>query len=162
VSHNQFHDCFFASCDDEGQVVLWDTRNAKQPVYHYTAGKGIVYSVQFSPLNKNVFCTGGEEQLIKVWDVRNLSEPLVALNECNGQEITQLKWSHDEREMLWVAAGNNLTMWDLNEQKAKFVHSGHMQTIKQMDLHPIEPRTVASVDEDNDIHIFQPTRNAAL
>jgi histone-binding protein RBBP4 len=121
-----------------------------------------VYSVQFSPLNKNVFCTGGEEQLIKVWDVRNLSEPLVALNECNGQEITQLKWSHDEREMLWVAAGNNLTMWDLNEQKAKFVHSGHMQTIKQMDLHPIEPRTVASVDEDNDIHIFQPTRNAAL
>ena len=52
-----------------------------------------------------------------------------------------------------------MTMWDLNEQKAKFVHSGHMNKIEEMDLHPFEPRTVVSVDEDNEIHVFQPSAN---
>ncbi len=73
MSHNQFHDCIFASCDDEGQTILWDTRNAKNPVYRFFPDKSPLYSVQFSPLNRNVFCTGGEEKVIKLWDVRNMS-----------------------------------------------------------------------------------------
>lgn len=51
-----------------------------------------------------------------------------------------------------------MTMWDLNDSKAKFVHAGHMQKINQIDLHPTEPRTIASVDDDNEIQVFQPTK----
>ena len=29
-----------------------------------------------------------------------------------------------------------------------------------MDVHPTEPNTIASVDNANDIHVFQPTPNA--
>ena len=87
-----------------------------------------------------------------------MSEPLTMLTDVD-QQINQLKWSNEEKEILWVSAGNTLTMWNVNESKPKFVHAGHMSTINQIDLHPIEPRTVASVDADNDIQIFQPTRN---
>ena len=66
-----------------------------------------------------------------------MAEPLSCIKDTHGQEITQLKWSNDEREILWASAGNNMTMWDVNEQQPKFVHSGHMQPIKQMDLHPL-------------------------
>jgi len=97
-----------------------------------------------------------------VWDIRNMSEPLLQVRDAHNQEITQLKWSNEEREVLWATSGNNMTMWNLNEEKAKFVHSGHMQRIGQMDLHPIEPRTVVSVDEENEMHVFQPTNNAML
>jgi len=70
--------------------------------------------MQFSPLNRHVFCTGGEEQIVKLWDVRNMSEPMITIKDIHDQGITQLKWSNDEKEILWVTAGNNLTMWDLN------------------------------------------------
>lgn len=39
------------------------------------------------------------------------------------------------------------------------MHAGHLEQINQMDLHPFEPMTVASVDNSNDIHVFQPTPN---
>lgn len=66
-----------------------------------------------------------------------MSEPLAKMNNIHDQEIKQVKWSPHEKETLWVAAGNNLTMWNLYEQQAKFVHAGHMSSIWQMDLHPI-------------------------
>lgn len=37
-------------------------------------------------------------------------------------------------------------MWDLNEEKAKFVHAGNMQEVNDMDVHPYEPNTIVSVD----------------
>lgn len=40
------------------------------------------------------------------------------------------------------------------------MHAGHMLDINQMDVHPFEPTTIASVDDNNDIQVFQPTRNA--
>ena len=77
--------------------MLWDTRNSKAPVHNFRAEKGVLYACQFSPMNKNVFATGGEEKVIKVWDVRNMSEPIVQMSDMHDQEITQLKWSSHER-----------------------------------------------------------------
>ena len=45
-----------------------------------------------------------------------------------------------------MTAGRNITLWDLSEEKGKFVHSGHTQNVNQMDLHPEEHNTVVSVD----------------
>jgi len=36
----------------------------------------ILYSIQFSPLNRNLFATGGSASVAKLWDIRNLSESL--------------------------------------------------------------------------------------
>jgi len=57
-------------------------------------------------------------------------------------------------------SGNRATMWDLNEGKPKFVHGGHSQSINQIDLHPQYYQTVASVDINNELHVFQPSKNA--
>lgn len=76
VNHNRFHDSIFASCDDDGQTVLWDIRNSAQPVFHMKGDSSPLYSVQFSPFNQNIFATAGAEKLIKLWDVRNLSSSL--------------------------------------------------------------------------------------
>lgn len=73
LSYNQFHDCVFASCDDEGQTVLWDTRNAMEPIFHMKADSSELYSVQFAPLDRHILSTAGKGKLIKIWDIRNLS-----------------------------------------------------------------------------------------
>jgi histone-binding protein RBBP4 len=46
------------------------------PVYHMKKHEGTVYSVQFSPHNQHIFASGGSDKVIKLWDVRNLSESL--------------------------------------------------------------------------------------
>jgi hypothetical protein len=61
--------------------------------------------------------------------------------------------------MLWSVSGSSCSMWDLSERKKRWVHAGHLEQINQMDLHPFEPMSVASVDNSNDIHVFQPTPN---
>jgi hypothetical protein len=73
--------------------------------------------------------------------------------------VSQLKWSNEERDMLWSVSGNSSSLWDLSEGKKRFVHAGHLEQINQMDLHPFEAMSVASVDNSNDIHVFQPTPN---
>jgi WD40 repeat protein len=100
--------------------------------------------------------------MVKLWDVRNMSEPMVSVREGSEQGISQLRWSVEEREKLWVVAGNNMTLWDMNEERALFEHAGHMENINQMDLHPVESNTVVSVDDNHDIQVFQPTRNAFI
>lgn len=63
--------------------------------------------------------------------------------------------------MIWSVTGNTSTLWELSESRKLFVHAGHLEQINQIDLHPFEPNTVASVDNSNDIHVYQPTPNIA-
>lgn len=71
-----------------------------------------------------------------------------------------MKWSNEEKDLLWSVSASSISLWDLAEGKKRFVHAGHLEQINQIDLHPFEPMTVASVDNSNDIHVFQPTPNA--
>lgn len=73
VSYNHFHDCVFASCDDDGNTVLWDTRNPQEPVFTMRADSSPLYSVQFSPLDRHIVATAGAEGMVRVWDVRNMA-----------------------------------------------------------------------------------------
>ena len=59
--------------------MIWDTRNAKQPVHYFNADSSPLYSVQFATHNRHVFATGGEEKLAKLWDLRNMSAPFTSL-----------------------------------------------------------------------------------
>ena len=79
-----------------------------------------------------------------------------------GEKITQLRWSTDDQGVIWAVTGNSLSMWDLYESKIKWVHAGHMQDINQIDVHPTEPNSLVSVDNNNEIHVFQPTRNVTF
>lgn len=63
-----------------------------QPVHFFTVDSAPVYSVQFSNNKKNLFATGGSEKIVKLWDIRNMSEPLTSLHDLANQEIKQLKW----------------------------------------------------------------------
>jgi WD40 repeat protein len=63
-----------------------------EPIHHMRADSSELYSVQFSPLDKHILSTAGKDKLIKLWDIRNLSESLIEHREEN--DIQQLKWSN--------------------------------------------------------------------
>lgn len=76
--------------------------------------------------------------------------------------VSQINWSTTHPHIMWSVSDLSITMWDIEELKPKFVHGGHTEPLTFMDLHPFEPQTVASVDENNFIQVFQPTPNAYL
>lgn len=88
------------------------------------ADRSPIYSVQFAPLDRHILATGGKDELIKIWDIRNLSESLLEYRE--EKDICQLKWSNEEKDMIWSVCKNNINLWDLSEQKKIFVHAGHL------------------------------------
>lgn len=52
-----------------------------------------------------------------------------------------------------------MTLWDVCDQKPKFVHGGHLQKVNDIAIHPNLTDVFASVDNDNAIHVFQPNKN---
>lgn len=77
ISYNHFHDSLLASCDDDGHTVLWDTRTATDPIFSMRADNSPLYSVQFAPLDRHLLATAGADAVVKLWDIRNLSESLL-------------------------------------------------------------------------------------
>jgi WD40 repeat protein len=108
-------------------------------------------------LNEFTWASGGEDQTAKVWDVRNVKE---ALFEWKTEEsISNMRWSSEDKTLLWTVTEKLITVWDVCEQKAKFVHGGHLKRVTEMAVHPNLSDVFASADEDNSIHIFQPNKN---
>lgn len=58
---------------------------------------------------------------------------------------------------MWTIAGNKATLWDVANQKPKFVHAGHRKMIDESNPNRInelsvninQPDTVAVVDANN-------------
>jgi len=98
-----------ASGSDDGTVRLWDAR-VKQTVNTY--GKGFaVTSVCFNDGNDQIF-SGGLDNDIKVWDLRNKSSPVMTLD---GHEdtVTGLKLSPDGSFVLSNSMDNTVRIWDV-------------------------------------------------
>ncbi len=70
-----------------------------------------------------------------------------------------MRWSAEDKTALWTVNGKLMTLWDVSNQRPKFVHGGHLDKVTEMAVHPNLTDVFASVDEDNAIHIFQPNKN---
>lgn len=169
MSYNKFHDCIFISCDDEGQTAFWDVRSpTKLPSHHLNCHKGVQYGAQFSPSSEYAFASCGSDSLVKVWDIRNISTSLFECQDLRNEEITQVQWSREDPTALWSIAGPRATLWDMSNQCAKFVHAGHRESdenegrINELSVNLNQPDTVAVVDSNNEIQVFQPNENCKL
>ena len=84
------------------------------------------------------------------------------MQEPDGGEFTQVKWSNDESHILWSSCDQKVSMWNVAEQKEVFVHSGSRGPVNQIDTCHNEPDTVAVVDNSNEIQVFQPNQNCKV
>ena len=67
--------------------------------------------------------------MVKVWDIRNVKGPLFVGQDTDRQEISQVQWSRECPTTLWTVSKNKAYLWDMGEEKIKFVHGGHRDTI---------------------------------
>ncbi len=157
----------------EACVAVYDVRASTAPSKRFkTQESGDVNAVEFSPHDDRVFLTGSGDSVVRLWDLRNGSRPLCEF-EGHADEVFTLEWSPtDKGRFLSSGADARVVVWDMariGEQQTPedaedgppemvFRHGGHTSRVSDASFSRTEPNTVASVADDNALHIWRPQR----
>lgn len=171
-----------ASVGDDGALRLWDVRAGPAPVATVSAvgvhagrhGRTECNSVAFAPRWEHLYATGGADGVVALWDARRAAHALHALEHHAGA-VYGVAWpaaggaallasaATDRRVMLWdiTRIGDEQSADDANDGPPElvFVHSGHTAGVAEFAPCPAAPWTVASVDSDNALQVWQPAAN---
>lgn len=163
----------FGSVGDDGKLLIWDLREkGDKPTYEVLkAHNGDVNCLSFNPKHEHMVATGGSDALVNIWDLRFLTSKL---HECTAHKegVFQVSWSpHSPNILGSCSSDRRLLIWDLSKIGAEqspedaqdgppellFVHGGHTAKVSDFSWNCSDPWTIASVAEDNILHIWQPT-----
>jgi len=174
----------FVSGSVDRTVRVWDARVGgpkRRSVASVVAHESDVNVVACNPFHPNVVASGGDDGVIKVWDIKSFKEPMMQLYWHMGP-ITSLEWSPEEESVL-AASGEDdqITLWDLQAEvdtsdpaaaaamaaaaaqqpnlqeippQLLFIHQGQRQ-IKELHFHPQLPGVLISTSADG-FHVFKP------
>jgi len=160
----------FGTSSLEGPVLLWDIKQGtSKPAKSFNMTKP-QNSIAFAPLSEFVFATGGEDEVVNLWDVRAEKAPFHVLKGHSG-EVYSISWSPQDDKMLSsCGTDRRVNVWDLERIGASqspedaqdgdpellFIHAGHKATVSEMAWNPHHRFVLASVAEDNSLCVWQP------
>jgi histone-binding protein RBBP4 len=170
VDWNKHHDHVFASVGDDGQLLIWDTREAFAPCRKVEAAhEKDINCLAFNPGNEFLLATGSSDQQVALWDLRNLGQRMHTF-EGHKSGVYQVNWAPFNESIIGSCGlDRRLHVWDLarigQEQSPEdaedgppellFVHGGHTAKVSDFSWNPNEHWVVASVSEDNILQVWQ-------
>jgi WD40 repeat protein len=174
VDWHQSYPHMFGSVGDDSKLLVWDIREASgQPTHAVErAHESDVNCLAFNPFNEFLLATGGSDQTVALWDLRNLKQRLHAF-EGHQSGVYQVSWAPFNETILGsCSADRRVNVWDLSrigdEQAAEdeedgppellFVHGGHTAKVSDFSWNASDHWVVASVSEDNILQVWQMVR----
>jgi WD40 repeat protein len=123
-------------CGDKNFVItLLDPRTGSKlrTIYDH---KGEVSVCKWNK-NGNWFLSASRDQSIKLWDLRNLADPIRTF-QGQGAAVTSLAW-HPVHEDMWVSGGmdGSLAYWLADKDKPQANFKGHDAAVWAVDWHPV-------------------------
>jgi len=172
VAWHFHYEYLFGSAGDDSNVLLWDRRKGFESPSHRLerAHKSDVRCLSFNPYSEFLFATGGADGSVALWDLRNLDERLHLL-EGHTNEVQQVSWAPFSESILGsCGADRRVHIWDVakigDEQKPEegdgdvppeliFTHAGHTSKVLDFSWNKEAGWLVASVDQDNKLHVWE-------
>lgn len=152
------HDSLFCTTDDNGWLKLYDTRSQSAAVQNANIGNS-VNSVACNPGYATGLATGDSNGVIKMWDIRTFDNSLSELHG-HSDSVTQLKWNPKCHNILGSSSSDHLVkLHDMSNDSTIFTHLGHMLGVNDFDWSYADPWMVASVADDNSLHVWKPTHS---
>lgn len=76
---------------DDGLLKAWDTRaSARAPAWTNRAHEAGVCAIEQHPTQRHLVASGSYDQLLRVWDQRNMAAPLAAVD--TGGGVWRIRW----------------------------------------------------------------------
>jgi histone-binding protein RBBP4 len=182
VDWHKHHTSIFASVGDDQKLAFWDIRanthtrpNAQHGPTHTVdnAHESDVNCVSFNPYSEFLLATGGSDEVVCLWDMRNLKHKLHTFEGGHHGGVYSVSWapfneailassSSDRRVCVWDMSriGDELTPEDEEDGPPEllFVHGGHTSKVSDFSWNPNDDWVVASVSEDNILQVWQMVR----
>lgn len=182
LSHNIQEKSLFGSVADDYTYQIHDMRAAIQdnPVIKMETSH-IQNSFAFHPDVSTLFATGGKENVVCLYDLRNPSEPFRKLfghndsiigikwNRCN-EPNNLISWGLDKRAISWDLSNlaedftypTNDSLEGSKKRSVKsvdpclaFIHGGHTNRINEVDIHSKIRGLTTTCGDDNLIEIWK-------
>lgn len=117
----------FASTSEDRHLNIWDIRNRqstsiqeqggsikKNMIMNIAAHNHEILSCDWNKYNKNLIATGSCDRSIKIWDLRNVSKPMIVL-EGHRFAVRRVKFSPFNSSCLMsVSYDMSVKFWDFN------------------------------------------------
>lgn len=115
---------------------------------------GAVNSVSVNPLNGSCVATGHASGDVKIWDTRTRS--VVTQWRPHTQAVTCVRWHPLLRPVLATALLDCLVRLHCADGRLLFSHEGHMYGVNDVDWSLHSEWLLASVSDDNALHLWEP------
>lgn len=134
-------------------------------------------SISFHPNLESIYVTGGKDNTVNLYDLRNPkiairtfyghNDSIIGLKWDPNDPLSLVSWGLDRRVINWNLSNLNQ---DFTYQKSsensrkrsvkidpclKFIHAGHVTRINDFDIHPIIKNLYATVGDDNLLEVWK-------
>lgn len=159
---------------EDSVVTVWDTRcDPMKPVAQVSCDGSAVNCVTVNQLKRDVFLCGSDDGMLRLFDRRRLASSVHQM-EGHGQCKVSVVSFSQQKPCLALSGGYDkfVSLWDLDQIGADqdpedaedgppellFTHGGHRADMYDAAWNCDEnfPQMVASVADDNKLHIWQP------
>ena len=146
VDCNKFDENYFISSSNNGNVVLWDTRNTKSPVDINSSHEKTVSSAVFDPIAGKKILSTAYDDTIAVLDISNKTKMVETkkFSHCNqtGRWLTkfQAKWHPASDEIFAIgsmAQPRRMEIFNINGNMEVTLTNENMNSVQCLvDFHP--------------------------
>ncbi|KAH8048904.1 hypothetical protein JL720_15756 [Aureococcus anophagefferens] len=163
---------------DDRAVKLWDAEARRRRCWRRAADVNAIAFPTFAgddaaPASLFRFLTGSADRTVKLWDMRQLAEPLHVFENFDG-DVLQVQWSPHETDVFAAAgADRRVTFFDVSRvgraaaagdgagddddddapPELVFAHGGHKAAVSEFSLSEEDRWLCASVSEDNFLQV---------
>lgn len=131
---------FFVSVADQStKVTLIDLKSGKSTQMLNGHGSFIL-SCCWSPSDSNILATGGEDSIIRLWDIRSAKDCICIKDEASGIKniINGLNFTVDGRSLVAISQANQLHCIDLvSSKEPKCIKLGKIPSKRPRTINPL-------------------------
>ncbi len=118
VAHHPFHPALVGTVSDDVTLHILDLRqpaSGSASAVHTRGHAEAINALAFSPASEYVLATGAADRTVGLWDLRNVSVQMHAL-EGHNDSVTSLAWHpHDEGVLGSAGYDRRVIFWDLTK-----------------------------------------------